>query len=157
MLAELIPALAVELQDLRGLTLRQPWNWAILHAGKPVENRPMRAPRMLAGKWFALHAGAVYDERVYVVQEVSLGFVPGPPPHSHRGRKQHRWEAREKRVEGRPELWWSCRNCPLERHWERGPLGGAVVVFRADGVELARGPLTSTAVPSCPPAPKGGA
>lgn len=79
MSADLIPALAAELQDLRGLTLRQPWNWAILHAGKPVENRPMRAPRAQAGKWFALHAGAVYDEKGAAWIRTTFGLVvPGP-------------------------------------------------------------------------------
>jgi hypothetical protein len=47
--------------DLRGLTLHEPWNWAILHAGKPVENRPVRLPEKLKGKWIALHAGKTYD------------------------------------------------------------------------------------------------
>lgn len=67
------------LPDLRGLTLRQPWNWAILHASKPVENRSMRAPKALAGKWFALHAGAVYDEKGAEWIRRTFGLVvPGP-------------------------------------------------------------------------------
>lgn len=67
------------LEDLRGLTLRQPWNWAILHAGKPVENRPMRAPRSQVGQWFALHAGAVYDEKGAEWIRTTFGLVvPGP-------------------------------------------------------------------------------
>ena len=41
------------------LTIRQPWAWAILHAGKDVENRSWptlyRGPILIhAGKWFRL-------------------------------------------------------------------------------------------------------
>lgn len=47
--------------ELRGLTLHEPWCWAILHAGKTVENRPVRLPEKFEGKWVALHAGKTYD------------------------------------------------------------------------------------------------
>jgi hypothetical protein len=47
--------------ELRGLTLHQPWNWAVINAGKPVENRVQRPPTWLIGQWFALHAGLTYD------------------------------------------------------------------------------------------------
>lgn len=42
--------------DLRVLTVRQPWAWAIIHGGKDVENRT----RNIAGAWrglVAIHAG----------------------------------------------------------------------------------------------------
>ena len=44
---------------MRGLTVRQPWAWAIVHGGKDVENRtrslgPYRGP-------VAIHAGLVID------------------------------------------------------------------------------------------------
>ncbi|WP_024356700.1 hypothetical protein [Leucobacter chironomi] len=46
--------------EMRILTVRQPWAWAIIHGGKDVENRA----RNLAGDYrgpVAIHAGAVYD------------------------------------------------------------------------------------------------
>ena len=47
--------------EMRILTVRQPWAWAIVHGGKDVENRV----RNLAGGYrgpVAIHAGAVYDK-----------------------------------------------------------------------------------------------
>jgi hypothetical protein len=49
--------------DLRALTLHRPWDWAILHAGKPVENRPQRPPKAFVGQWVALHSGLTYSEQ----------------------------------------------------------------------------------------------
>ncbi len=46
---------------MRGLTLRQPWCYAITHLGKRVENRPTRPPAKLLGKRIALHAGVGLD------------------------------------------------------------------------------------------------
>lgn len=45
---------------IRALTVRQPWAWAIVHGGKPVENRT----RNIAGGYrgpVAIHAGLVLD------------------------------------------------------------------------------------------------
>ncbi len=39
----------------KAITIRQPWAWAILHAGKDCENR---SRRMAAPGWYYLHAGA---------------------------------------------------------------------------------------------------
>lgn len=46
---------------MRGLTLRQPWAWAIAHAGKRVENRTWRPPRDARGGLLAIHAGKSLD------------------------------------------------------------------------------------------------
>ena len=49
---------------LRGITVRQPWAWAILHAGKNVENRT----RNIAGAYrgpLAVHAGLREDDQAY--------------------------------------------------------------------------------------------
>jgi hypothetical protein len=51
-----------QLLHLRGLTLHQPWNWAILHGGKTWENRPVRLPETMRNRWIALHAGKVWDD-----------------------------------------------------------------------------------------------
>lgn len=48
------------LDEMRILTVRQPWAWAIIHGCKDVENRA----RNLAGDYrgpVAIHAAAVYD------------------------------------------------------------------------------------------------
>ena len=42
--------------ELRALTLRQPWGWAIAHGGKDVENRSWQPPCTL--DLLAIHAGA---------------------------------------------------------------------------------------------------
>lgn len=67
------------------------------------------------------------------------------------GRKQHRWSPQERGVDGRPEQtekYWKCKDCPLERHVERGPQWGHVQVLRLNGREVARGPQVR--VPPCP-------
>jgi len=43
---------------LRALTLRQPWAWAVIHAGKDIENRSWSTS--LRGT-FAIHAGQGFD------------------------------------------------------------------------------------------------
>jgi len=51
--ASLIPA--------RGLSIRQPWGWAIARRWKPAENRSRRLPLRYAGVPVALHASKQYD------------------------------------------------------------------------------------------------
>lgn len=49
------------MSEMRVLTVRQPWAWAIIHGGKDVENRV----RNIAGDYrgpVAIHAGLQYDE-----------------------------------------------------------------------------------------------
>lgn len=49
------------MQELRVLTVRQPWAWAIVHGGKDVENRV----RNIAGAYrgpIAIHAGLAFDQ-----------------------------------------------------------------------------------------------
>jgi hypothetical protein len=43
-------------EPLRALSIRQPWAWAVLHAGKNVENRKAAPPSYLLGQPFLLHA-----------------------------------------------------------------------------------------------------
>ena len=42
---------------MRATTLIRPWDWAILYAGKDVENRSWPIPRALLGEPIALHSG----------------------------------------------------------------------------------------------------
>lgn len=44
------------------LTLWRPWDTAILHLGKPVENRDWPPPASMVGQRFALHSGKKWDK-----------------------------------------------------------------------------------------------
>lgn len=47
----------------RAITVRQPWAWAIIYAGKDVENRGRREPWHTAiGETLAIHAAKGYTE-----------------------------------------------------------------------------------------------
>jgi hypothetical protein len=62
----------IGVQHVKALSVRQPWAWAILHAGKDVENRPERIARMaekLIGQRIYIHAGLKLDES-------ALDFMP---------------------------------------------------------------------------------
>ena len=61
-----------------GLTLPQPWAWAITHAGRRLENRSWAPPACLLGHPIALHAGHAYDAQgeAWLRQEL---FEPIPP------------------------------------------------------------------------------
>lgn len=49
-------------REIRGLTLIQPWAWAIVHSSKRVENRTWTPPPWLIGGYVAIHAGKKVDE-----------------------------------------------------------------------------------------------
>lgn len=62
---------------MRALSIRQPWTWAILHAGKRVENRTWPAPESAIGETIAIHAGRSYDHEGRAWIEQTLGrYVP---------------------------------------------------------------------------------
>lgn len=42
---------------MKALTLKQPWAWAVAHAGKDVENRSWKPPQSIIGQRIAIHAG----------------------------------------------------------------------------------------------------
>lgn len=44
------------------ISIRQPWAWAILYAGKDVENRTRRLPRQYVNIPVLIHAGKTVDE-----------------------------------------------------------------------------------------------
>lgn len=46
---------------MKALTLQRPWDWAMAHGGKNIENRTWR-PRSVVGQRIALHAGHGFDE-----------------------------------------------------------------------------------------------
>lgn len=47
---------------MKGLTLWQPWAWAIVSGHKRIENRPWAPWPAVIGKVIAIHAGKVYDK-----------------------------------------------------------------------------------------------
>ncbi len=66
------------------LSVRQPWAWAILHAGKDIENRSLgaiRSGRMEPGR-IALHAAAGMTEEEYrwAVLKMQKTATQVPPP-----------------------------------------------------------------------------
>lgn len=74
---------------LFALTVQEPWAWAILHAGKGVENRSWKMPARLVGEQVALHTSRKYDSegadwiretfrlQVPTAAELSLGAITG--------------------------------------------------------------------------------
>lgn len=68
---------------MKALTVRQPWAWAIVHAGKDVENRTWRPPPAIIGQRIIIHAGKEIDqtappyggEQALVVRGAFLGTV----------------------------------------------------------------------------------
>lgn len=73
---------------MRALSIRQPWAWAVLTAGKDVENREWeRSPglvaqaRKLCGKRIAIHAGKTLDRAAVAVLQARYGLtVPADLP-----------------------------------------------------------------------------
>lgn len=45
---------------MKALSIKQPWAWAIIHGGKPVENRDWRYPPKYRGPLF-IHASKTFD------------------------------------------------------------------------------------------------
>ena len=71
------------------LSVRQPWAWAILHAGKRVENRVWALPQQLIGHRILLHASKgctryEYEDGADFIEAVS-GLRPPPLDQLPRG------------------------------------------------------------------------
>lgn len=92
------PERHVGLTGLKALSIRQPWVWAIFHAGKDIENRDwssrspsLRGARSLIGRPFLIHASAgmnrsEYEDFIHTAHTISRThpFRPGtilPPMH----------------------------------------------------------------------------
>lgn len=75
----------------RALSIRQPWAWAIIHAGKNIENRSWRSgsPDLQFRGEFAIHAakGMTQDEYRDAVDTIFAltGLQVPPPARLHRG------------------------------------------------------------------------
>jgi hypothetical protein len=58
------------------ISIRQPWAWAILHAGKDVENRTWPLPKKFIGVKVLIHAGKQVEHEA-VIHLLHLG-IPVP-------------------------------------------------------------------------------
>jgi hypothetical protein len=67
---------------IKGLSLWRPWPWAILHAGKRVENRSWKPPVNMIGQYLALHAAQKWDADGYgSITEITRNGVPALHEH----------------------------------------------------------------------------
>nr|WP_219818232.1 hypothetical protein [Clavibacter michiganensis] len=85
--------------EMRILTVKQPWAWAIIHRGKDVENRS----RNLAGEYrglVAIHVGLTDDDNVADHEHPAHGLIHSPCPHRHQ--RNHKI--------------WSCTWCSQTEH-----------------------------------------
>jgi ASCH domain len=60
---------------MKALSIRQPWAWAILHAGKDIENRDWRYPPKFRGEFY-IHAASgmtkdEYEDFIDTAHEIS--------------------------------------------------------------------------------------
>lgn len=74
----------------RALSVRQPWAWAIIHAGKDIENRSEGAVRSMPSNlgWIAIHASKGMTQREYEDARsfmASIGVTCPPPAELVRG------------------------------------------------------------------------
>jgi hypothetical protein len=68
-----------ELVTFRAFTVFRPWGWAILHAGKDLENRRTAFLRQAVGRRVLVHAGKTYDaEGARWIRDVCGRQPPGP-------------------------------------------------------------------------------
>lgn len=63
---------------MKALTLQRPWAWAVVHAGKRLENRTWE-PNLRVGEIFAIHAGAKYDAAGAIWMQQYLHLNPPAP------------------------------------------------------------------------------
>lgn len=68
---------------IKGLSLWRPWPWAILHAGKRVENRSWSPPKSMIGQYLALHSAQKWDEEGREWIEAETNFAVVPPKEDH--------------------------------------------------------------------------
>lgn len=72
-------------RQIKGVTLRRPWSYAIAYLGKDIENRSWNCP-LAIGNYLAIHSGSKWDEdamqfliRKYprIVAKSSEQYTPG--------------------------------------------------------------------------------
>jgi hypothetical protein len=111
--------------ELRALTIRQPWAGCIAHLDKRVENRTRPAPRRLVGSTIAIHAGLAMERR-------SVQWMPDGEKFATLFASQAEWDAWR--------LWHlGGRNPRDNANWPpKLALGAVVAVARVTGSHLHR-------------------
>jgi len=86
------------------ISIRQPWGWCILHAGKDVENRAWELPHKFIGKPVLLHAGKTIEQDdieilrslgVKVPNDLETGGIIGVTVFGWTGRSGSWWGAED--------------------------------------------------------------
>lgn len=62
------------------ISIRQPWAWLILHAGKDIENRSWKLPERFIGQRVLIHAGKAISPGYVADVFGSLGHTGIEPP-----------------------------------------------------------------------------
>lgn len=57
---------------MKALSLSQPWCWAVLHAGKHVENRSWQPPIAMIDQQIAIHAAKSWDDKAVYMSAATL-------------------------------------------------------------------------------------
>ncbi len=70
---------------MKALTLWRPWDQAIVHGSKRIENRPWGLWPDMIGKPIAVHAGKRYDKDGAFSMQVNELYEPPPPADSPLG------------------------------------------------------------------------
>jgi hypothetical protein len=81
------------MMPMRALTLTRPMDWAVVHLGKPIENRDWPPPGWLIGKRFAIHAGQAWDDGYalairQILAAAGIVYIGGLRLHEHLERSQ---------------------------------------------------------------------
>lgn len=104
--------------DMRAISLKQPWLYAITHLGKRIENRTWRPPAFMISRRIALHASGRKDQREWVAAEKIHGSeIPQILPFGAIVATAviTDWFTKESQTK---EMWW-----PEQEKWFFGPHG----------------------------------
>lgn len=71
------------MRNIKGLTVKQPWAWAIAEGHKRLENRSWKPSEKEMGTWIAIHSSATPPESMEDIQRVAIlaGVQPGDEVH----------------------------------------------------------------------------
>lgn len=115
---------------MKAISIRQPWAWAILHAGKRHENRGPTWARMRIPPVLALHAAKgctreEYADAVDTIQDIVPGIVVPPLAELPRGGLVGVMRM------GPTVKWGSLMNRDPSTPWLFGPVGLTIAAVEA--------------------------
>ena len=112
------------------ISIRQPWAWAILHAGKDVENRTWSIPRKYLNTPVLIHAGKGEDvEGTALIESMTMEPLPrklikGGIIGAFILSGQNNAETRFSPWRAEGQNWWKIKSAwPVPFHPCRGQLG----------------------------------